>query len=49
MMSLSNNNWADYIEFFKSTSRYVDHLLDIDNTYVEQIVSQIYPTELQLK
>ena len=31
-----------------TTSRYLDDLLNIDNPYFEQIVSQIYPTELQL-
>ena len=49
MVSLSNNNLADYIEVFNSTSRYVDDLLDIDNPYVEQTASQIYLSELQLK
>ena len=28
--------------------RYLDDLLDIDNPYFEQMVGQIYPTELQL-
>ena len=36
------------IEAFNSTSRYLDDLLDIDNPYFEQMVGQIYPTELQL-
>ena len=31
-----------------STSRYLDDLLNIDNPNFEQIVGQIYPTELQL-
>ena len=31
-----------------STSRYLDDLLNIDNPYFEQMVGQIYPTELQL-
>ena len=36
-------------EAFNSTSRYLDDLvLNIDNTYFEQMVSQIYPDELQL-
>ena len=30
------------------TSRYLYDLLNIDNPYFEQMVSQIYPTELQL-
>ena len=48
MLSLSDNNQADIIEAFSSTSRYVDDLLNIDNPYFEQMVGQIYPTELQL-
>ena len=47
MLSLSDNNQADIIEAFNSTSRYLDDLLNIDNPYFEQMVSQIYPTELQ--
>ena len=31
-----------------STSRYLDDLLNIDNPFFEQMVGQIYPTELQL-
>ena len=46
--SLSDNNQADIIEAFYSTSRYLDDLLNIDNPYFEQMVGQIYPTELQL-
>ena len=45
---LSDNNQADIIEAFNSTSRYLDDLLNIDNPYFEQMVGQIYPTELQL-
>ena len=48
MLSLSDNNQTDIIEAFNSTSRYLDDLLNIDNPYFEQIVGQIYPTELQL-
>ena len=36
MMSLSDNNQADIIEAFNSTSRYLDDLLDIDNPYFEK-------------
>ena len=36
------------MEAFNSTSRYLDDLLNIDNPYFEQMVDQIYPTELQL-
>ena len=48
MLSLSDNNQADIIEAFSSTSRYLDDLLNIYNPYFEQMVGQIYPTELQL-
>ena len=48
MLSLSDNNQTDIIEAFNSTSRYLNDLLKIDNPYFEQIVGQIYPTELQL-
>ena len=48
MLSLSDNNHSDNVEAFNSTSGYLDDLLYIDNTYFEQMVSQIYPTELQL-
>ena len=48
MLYLSDNNQTDIIEAFNSTSRYLDDLLNIDNPYLEQMVGQIYPTELQL-
>ena len=48
MLSLSDNNQADVIETFNSTSRYLDDLLNSHNTYFEQMVVQIYPTEFQL-
>ena len=47
MLSLSDNNQADIIEAFNSTSRYLDDLLNIDNPHFKQKVRQIYPTELQ--
>ena len=47
MLFLSDNNQTDNIEAFNS-SRYLDGLLNIDNPYFEQMVGQIYPTELQL-
>ena len=48
MFSLSDNNQTDIIEAFNSTSIYLDDLLNIDNPYFEQMVCQIYPTELLL-
>ena len=47
-MSLSDDDQTDIIEAFNSTSIYFDDLLNIDNPYFEQMVGQIYPTELQL-
>ena len=35
MVSLSSDNQADIIEAFKSTSRYLDDLLNFDNPYFE--------------
>ena len=46
MLSLSDNNQTDIIGDFNSTSRFLDDLLNIDNPYFDQIVGQIYPTEL---
>ena len=48
MTSLSNDNQADIIEAFDSTSRYLDDPLNIDNPYFEGMVNQIYPPELKL-
>ena len=48
MTFLSDDNQTDIIEAFKSTSRYLDDLLNIDNAYFEGMVNQIYPPELQL-
>ena len=43
MMSLSVENQSEIIEAFSSTSRYLDDLLTIDNTYFDGLISQIYP------
>ena len=48
MTSLSDIKQAEIIEAFKSTSRYLDDLLNIDNPYFEGMVTRIYPPELQL-
>ena len=48
MTSLSDVKQAEIIEAFKSTSRYLDDLLNIDNPYFEDMVNRIYPPELQL-
>ena len=48
MMALSDDNQADIIDSFNTTSRYLDDILNIDNVYFDNMVSQIYPSELQL-
>ena len=48
MTSLSDVKQAEIIEAFKSTSRYLDDLLNIDNPYFEGMVNRFYPPELQL-
>ena len=48
MMSLSDDTQADIIEAFISTSRYLDHLVNINNPYFERMVTQIYPNDLLL-
>ena len=49
MMSLSDDKQADVIDAFNNTSRYVDDILNINNVYFDNMVCQIYPSELQLK
>ena len=46
-MSLSDDKQADTIDAFKTTYRYLDDILNI-NVYFDNIVSQIYSSELQL-
>ena len=48
MKNISSDNQADFIKAFNLTSQYLDDLLNIDNTYLEGMVNQIYPPELQL-
>ena len=48
MMSLSDNKQAGVIDAFNTTSRYLDDILNINNVYFDNMVSQIYPSELQL-
>ena len=48
MMSLSDDKPADVIDAFNTTSRYFDDILNINNVYFDNIVGQIYPSELQL-
>ena len=47
-ISLSDVKEAEIIEAFKSTSRYLDDLLNIHNPYFEGLVTRLYSSELQL-
>ena len=46
MMSLSDDKQADVIDAFNTSSRYLDDILNINNVYFDNMVSQIYPSEL---
>ena len=48
MMSLSDDKQADVIDAFNTTSRYLDDILNINSIYFDNMVSQIYPSELNL-
>ena len=48
MMSLSDDKQADIIMAFNTTSRYLDDILNLNIIYFDNIVCQIYPSELQL-
>ena len=47
MMSLSDDKQADIVDAVNNTtSRYLDDILNINYFYFDNIVSQIYPSEL---
>ena len=48
MMSLSDDNQANVIDAFNTGSRYLDDILNINNVSFDNMISQIYPSELQL-
>ena len=48
MTSLSDDMQADVIDSINTTARYLDDILNINNAYFDNMVSQIYPQELQL-
>ena len=48
MMSLSDDKQADVIDAFNTISRYLDNTLNINNVHFDNMVSQIYASELQL-
>ena len=49
MMNISDAKQADVFDAFDTTSRYLDDILNINNVYFDNMVSQINPSELQLK
>ena len=48
MMSLSDDKQADIIDAFNTTYRYLDDILNINNVYYDNMVRQIYPSQLNL-
>ena len=48
MMSFSDDKQIDIIDDFNTTSRYLDDILNNNNVYFDNMVSQIYPSALQL-
>ena len=48
MMSLSDDKQADIIDAFHTTSSFLDYVLNINNVYFDNVVRQIYGSELQL-
>ena len=48
MMSLSDDKQTDFSDAFNTTSRYLDDILNINNIYFYNMVSLIYPSEIQL-
>ena len=47
-MSLSDTKQDDIIDAFNTTSRHLDDVININDLYFDNMVSQIYPPELQL-
>ena len=48
MMSLSDDRQADIIEAFKTSSGYLDDILNKNNIHFDNMVRKIYPAVLQL-
>ena len=47
-MSLSDDKQADVIDAFNTITKCLDDVLNINNVYLDNTVSQIYPSELKL-
>ena len=48
LTTLYNFCFLDLCGLSNTTSRYLDDILNINNAYFDNMVSQIYPSELQL-
>ena len=48
MMFLPDDKQADIIDAFNTTSRYLNDILNMDNDYFDTMISQIYPSDIQL-
>ena len=48
MMSFSDDKQADIVDACNTTYRYLDDILNIDNVYFDNMVSQVYHSELHL-
>ena len=48
MMSLSDDKQADVIDAFNTTSRCLGDILNVNNVHFDNMVSQIYSSELKL-
>ena len=48
MVYLSDDKQTGVIDAFITTSRYLEDVLNINNVYFDNMVRQIYPSELQL-
>ena len=49
MMPFSGDSMADITDDFNTISRYFDDIVNINNVHFDNMLSQIYPSELQLK
>ena len=48
MMSLSDDGWGDVVDALNTASRYSDDILNINGVWFDNMVGQVYSSELQL-
>ena len=48
VVSLTDDQQADIIDAFNTTTRYLDDILNINDIYFDNMVNQIYPSKIQL-